>query len=169
MQRILIIGNAGSGKTTFGKKLAEKLQIPLVHLDRLFWCGEWEHLSRNEFDALVQTELKKPAWIIDGNYNRTLPHRLKYCDTVFYFDLPSVTCLLGITKRLFTNYGKSREDMGGNCVERLDSRKFYLYRNVLRFNKEHRNDYLQLLSKAPNTRIVIFRKRRDADRFLAEL
>lgn len=41
MKRILIIGNAGSGKTTFAKALAEKTHLPLIHLDKLFWCGEW--------------------------------------------------------------------------------------------------------------------------------
>ena len=57
MKRILIIGNAGSGKTTYAKALAEKTQLPLIHLDKLFWCGEWEHLSRDEFDAVLQIEV----------------------------------------------------------------------------------------------------------------
>jgi len=61
MKRILIIGNAGSGKTTFAKKLAEKTGLPLIHLDRLYWCGNWEHLSRGEFDDILQKELEKPA------------------------------------------------------------------------------------------------------------
>ena len=78
MQRILIIGNAGSGKTTFAKQLSEKLNLPLIHLDRLYWCGNWEHLSRDEFDVILQAELEKPQWIIDGNFNRTIPHRLQY-------------------------------------------------------------------------------------------
>ena len=30
MQRILLIGNAGAGKTTFAKQLAQKLNIPFV-------------------------------------------------------------------------------------------------------------------------------------------
>ena len=41
MQRILIIGNAGSGKTTFARLLAQKLALPLVHLDRIYWYGNW--------------------------------------------------------------------------------------------------------------------------------
>ena len=54
MQRILIIGNAGSGKTTFAKKLAGKTDLPLVHLDSLYWTGNWEHVERETFDALLE-------------------------------------------------------------------------------------------------------------------
>ena len=60
MQRILLIGNAGAGKTTFAKHLAQKLHLPLVHLDNLYWRGDWDHLSRDEFDAILQSELEKP-------------------------------------------------------------------------------------------------------------
>ena len=166
MERLLIIGNAGSGKTTFANQLAAKLGLPLVHLDRIYWCGSWEHLSRDTFDASLQEELDKPRWIIDGNFNRTIPHRLQYCDTVFFFDLPTFACLSGITKRILTNYGKSRDDMGGNCVEYFDARKGSLYRNVLTFNRQHRRDYYALLSKAQNVNVVVFRNRRQVKMFL---
>lgn len=169
MQRILLIGNAGAGKTTFAKQLAQKLRLPLVHLDKLYWCGNWEHLARNEFDAILQTELEKPQWIIDGNFNRTIPHRLQYCDTVLYFDFPTITCLCGITKRTLTNLGKVRSDMGGNCMEHFDSQKISLYRNVLTFNKQHRRDYYELLDNADNVNVNIFKNRRQANAFLAKL
>ena len=166
MKRILIIGNAGSGKTTFAKKLAEKTGLPLIHLDRLYWCGNWEHLSRDEFDDILQKELEKPAWIIDGNFNRTLPHRLKYCDTVFYFNLPTITCLFGITKRIINNYGKTRYDMGGNCPEYFDKQKFSLYQSVISFKKQHHNKYSNILSSANEANVITFKSRREAELYL---
>lgn len=166
MQRILIIGNAGSGKTTFAKKLADKLHLPLVHLDKLFWHGEWEHLDREAFDILLQAELEKPCWIIDGNFNRTIPHRLNYCDTVIFFDLPTVMCLTGITKRIFSNYGRSRSDMGGNCIERFDAQKWSLYQHVLTFNQQHRKKYYALLSAREDIDVIVFKNRRQAQTFL---
>ncbi len=169
MQRVLIIGNAGSGKSTFAKQLSKKLGLPLIHLDKLYWCGNWEHLSRDEFDTVLQAELEKPEWIIDGNFNRTIPHRLQYCDTVFFFDLPTVTCLSGITKRILSNYGRSRDDMGGNCIEHFDSQKLSLYRNVMTFNRQHRKAYYSLLSKAPHVRVIVFHSRRKAGEFLAHI
>lgn len=169
MERVLIIGNAGSGKTTFSRQLAAKYALPLVHLDKIYWCGNWEHLSRDAFDKRLQEELEKPRWIIDGNFNRTLPHRLQYCDTVFYFDFPAVTCLAGITKRILTNYGKTRSDMGGNCTELFDKQKLTLYRNVLTFNKQHRKDYYDLLSTAENKRVIVFKNRCQVNRFLNDI
>lgn len=165
MERILIIGNAGSGKSTFAKKLAARMGLPLVHLDKLYWWGNWEHLSRPEFDALLQTELEKPRWIMDGNFNRTIPHRLQYCDHVFFFDLPTVTCLWGITQRIFQSYGRTRSDMGGNCPERFDRQKLPLYRNVLSFNRQHRQDYYRIL-KESGVPVTVFRSRKAAQNYL---
>lgn len=166
MERILIIGNAGAGKTTFSKKLAAKLGLPIIHLDKLFWHGQWEHLSREVFDSALQAELEKPRWIIDGNYTRTLPHRLSYCDTVFYFDLPTLSCLWGITKRVFQHYGKTRDDMGGICIERFDKQKAELYSHVLAFNKTHRKAYYQLFSQHPELKLVVFKNRRQVRKYL---
>ena len=138
MRRVLIIGNAGSGKSTFGRKLAEKTGLPLVHLDKIYWRGNWEHLTREEFDKALQAELEKEEWIIDGNFNRTLPHRLDYCDTVFFFDLPTITCLWGVTKRVLQNYGKTRSDMGGSCPEKFDRNKWELFGMILKFNRNRK-------------------------------
>lgn len=166
MKRILIIGNVGSGKTTFARKLAGKTKLPLVHLDKLYWRGNWEHAGQEEFDGILQKELERSEWIMDGNFSRTLPHRIKYCDTVFYFDLPVAVCLAGITGRIFQNYGKTREDMGGSCPEYFDRHKISLYQGALTFNRRHRRDYYELLSKAEGVEVIVFRNRRQADRYL---
>lgn len=169
MKRILIIGNAGSGKTTFALELAEKTGLPLVHLDKLYWKGYWEHTAREEFDVVLQKELEKPEWIIDGNFNRTISHRLNYCDTVFYFDLPIITCLAGITKRTIRSYGKTRIDMGGDCPEYFDRQKLSLYRNVILFNKQHRREYEQLLSSMDGVEVIVFKSRRQVKKYLSGL
>ena len=169
MQRILIIGNAGAGKSTFSRQLAAQLNLPLVHLDKLFWNGNWTHVPREEFDVLLQAELEKPQWIIDGNYDRTLPRRLEYCDTVFFFDLPALTCLAGVTQRVFENYGKTRKDMGGSCPEYFDKQKWELCGHVLSFNRQHRKAYYEMLSKAEKPKVIIFKSRRQAKEFLQNL
>lgn len=166
MKRIIIIGNAGSGKTTFAKTLSDKTQLPLIHLDKLYWCGSWEHRSREEFDALLESELIKDEWIIDGNFGRTIPKRLEYCDTVFWFDLPTVTCLWGSTVRVIKNFGKTRDDMGGNCPEYFDKHKASLYKAIFSFNRTHRKKYRKLLEEQRNKNVVIFKSRKQAMLYL---
>ncbi len=167
MKRVLVIGNSGSGKTTFSKALADALQIPLVHLDKLYWYGEWEHRSHDEFDTLLLEKLEKDSWIIDGNFTRTIPKRLQYCDAVFFFDLPVITCLWGAVCRAFENRGRSRDDMGGNCPEHLfDKRKLELYKAILDYNKRNRAKIYVLLGQRKNIEVIVFKNRRQVKMFL---
>ncbi len=168
MKRILIIGNTGAGKTTFARELSQKLRLPLVHLDKLYWCGHWEHHNREDFDRLLQAELEKSEWIIDGNFNRTLPHRLKYCDTILFFDFSPLTCLWGVTKRVIQNYGKTREDMGGECPEYFDKKKIELYKNLFKYNKNNRARYYEMLGNA-DVRVIVFKNRKDVKKYLQKI
>jgi adenylate kinase family enzyme len=164
MNRVIIIGGNGSGKSTFAKRLHSTTGLPLVHLDRLLWYGEWQTRERAEFDALLETELEKASWIIDGNYNRTISKRLSYCDTVFYFDFSTLRCLFGVTWRVLTNLGRVRDDMGGNCRERFD---LSFYKAILHFNKTHRKRYYALLDEAAQSgkTVVIFHNRRQVKKY----
>ncbi len=167
MKKVLLIGSPGSGKTTFGKELAKRTGLPLVHLDKLYHRDNWQiSISKEEMDALIQNELEKPKWILDGNYNRTLAHRLQYCDTVFYFDLPMPVSLWGAIKRTIVNYGKTREDVSGNCVEKFDKQKVGFFKFIINFNKEHRRHYTQLLNEAENVNVIVFKSRKDVENFL---
>ena len=165
MKKVIVIGGNGSGKSTFSKQLATITNLPLVHLDRLLWYGNWQTREREEFDALLQQELTKDAWIIDGNYNHTIPLRLSYCDTVFYFDFSTLRCLWGVTWRVLTNLGRVRDDMGGNCRERFS---LSFYKSILGFNKAHRKRYYALLEEAEKNgkTVVIFRNRRQVNNYL---
>ncbi len=164
MEKILVIGCCGAGKTTFSKALAAKLGLPLVHLDALFWRDNWQSASKEEFDSLLHAELVKPRWIIDGNYNRTLLWRMRHADTVIFLDYPRLSSLCGVIGRYFKNRGRARADVGGDCREKLD---LPFLKFVWNFNKKYRKYYRDLLGGAAGADTLILKNRRQARRFLA--
>ena len=166
MERILIIGCGGAGKSTLARQLGKKLDLPVVHLDTLFWKPGWVQESREEFDRKLSVELEKPRWILDGNFNRTMPQRMAKCDTIIYLDFPRLTCLMGVIKRIVTTYGKVRPDMGEGCPERFD---LEFLRWVWNYNKNNRERNYQLLSEAAHAQKLVLKNRRAANQFLKNL
>ena len=162
----MIIGGCGCGKTTLAKKLQDKLKIPLVHLDVLYWRDHWQHVSHDEFDELLLQEVTKPRWIMDGNFSRTIPFRLKYCDTVIYIDYSRLQCVYGVIKRVVSNFGKSRPDMGGYCPERFD---FEFIQSVWNFNRRNRKLYYEMLHHASGVKVIILKSRKQVRTFLEKV
>ena len=166
MERIIIIGCGGAGKSTLARKLGEVLDLPVVHLDKLFWKPNWVEKSNEEFDALLAQELAKDRWIMDGNFNRTMPERIKRCDTIIYLDFSRFTCLMGVLKRIITTYGKVRPDMGEGCPERID---LDFLKWVWNFNKNKRESYYKMLNEVENVETIVLKNRRAVKLFLKSL
>ena len=166
MERVLIIGCGGAGKSTLARQLGEKLNLPVVHLDSIFWLPGWVEMEKDEFDARIRAEMAKETWILDGNYNRTLPERIARCDTIIYLDFSRTACLYGIFKRLLTNIGKTRPDMGAGCKEKVD---LDFVKWVWNFNKHKREKYYRLLNEAEGVETIVLKNRRMVRRFLTSL
>ena len=148
------------------RQLGEKTGLPVVHLDKLFWHPGWVESSKEEIDAKIMQAILEPRWILDGNYNRTLPKRLEYCDTVIYLDFSRFACLMGVVKRVLTTYGTVRPDMGEGCPERFD---WDFLQWVWNFNKNKRKKYHDLLSAQTGKEIYILKNRRQVKRFLGQI
>ena len=166
MNRVLIIGCGGSGKSTLARALGEITGLPVVHLDKLFWKPGWVESSREEIDGVIRREIGKNRWIIDGNYNRTLPQRLERCDTVIYLDFSRLACLLGVAKRILTTRGTVRPDMGEGCPERFD---LDFLKWVWNFNKNKRQRYYEMLNALENKQVYILKSRREVKAFLSRV
>lgn len=99
LKRIAIIGCGGAGKSTLSRELGKSLDLPVVHLDRVFWKPGWERISREAFIAEQLEIMAQPRWILDGNYGSTMDLRLQAADTIVFLDLPTHVCLWGAVKR----------------------------------------------------------------------
>lgn len=166
MERVVIIGCGGAGKSTLARQLGEKLDIPVVHLDKLFWKPGWVEMPKDEFDELHRREIAKEKWIMDGNFNRTMEERIARCDTVIYLDFSRVACLLGVVKRVLTTYGTVRPDMGEGCPERVD---LDFLKWVWGYNKNKRERNYRLLNEATHAETIVLKNRRAVKMFLNQL
>ena len=166
MERVIIIGCGGAGKSTLARQLGEKTGLPVVHLDQLFWKPGWVESTKEEIDEKIRREMENPQWIMDGNYNRTMARRMERCDTVIYLDFNTSACVMGVLKRIVTNYGTVRPDMGEGCPERFDW-EFLLW--VIHYNKKHRERNYGLLKSAEGKNVIILRNRREVKAFLNSL
>ena len=162
MQRIIVIGCPGSGKTTFAEKLKGQIGLPLFYLDAVWHKPDRTHISREDFDLRLAEILSLDSWIIDGNYSRTVERRIAACDTVFLFDLPTEVCLEGAISRL----GKGRYDMPWIDTE-LDPK---LKTEIEEFRSKNLPAIYALLDQYKGGRsVVIFKSRTEADAFLCQL
>lgn len=159
MKKIIVIGCPGSGKTTFCKKLAQKTNLPLFHLDSIWHKSDKSTLTKEEFDKIHGELLSKESWIIDGNYSRTLAQRVKACDTVILMDYSTEVCIQGITQRV----GAFRSEMPWQ--EKEVDKEFYNY--VLNFKTQKMPIVYDIVNQnIASKRLIIFTDRAQADEFL---
>ena len=132
MQRILVIGSPGAGKSTLARELAAHTGLPLFHLDRMHWLPGWIESDRAEASQALDAVLAQDRWIIDGNYGSSLPRRIARADGVVWLDYPTALCLRRALGRWWQYRGQARPDMTEGCPERLDG-EFLLY--ILQFRR----------------------------------
>jgi len=166
LKRILVIGCPGSGKSRLSQILGEKLGLPVVHLDQLWWKPGWQNVSVEEFDEQLDAVLEREKWIIDGNFSRTMPLRLRYCDTIIYLDYSRWECLLGMTQRVLGSYGKVRPDMAEGCPERFDW-EFVKY--IWNFNRDNRVRNSTWTAQAKHAKAIVLKNRKEARAFLESI
>jgi adenylate kinase family enzyme len=129
MQRILVIGPCGAGKSTLATALARKLALPVYHMDQLNWRPGWVESSKDVIREKLACIVATDHWLIDGTYGGTLGERLARADTVVYLDYPIRLCVTRLLRRIWTYRGRSRPDMTDGCPERFDLEfLFYLMR-----------------------------------------
>lgn len=162
MQRILVLGCPGSGKSTMARALAAKSGLPVIHLDRLYWRSGWVEPDRSVWQAQVAESLTGPAWIIDGNYGGTLTQRLAAADGAILLDYPRWLCMVRALKRVLLGLGRAREDLADGCPERLDW-TFLVY--IWNFRREKRPRVAEELRRFSG-RVIVLRTPAEATRWL---
>ena len=163
MEKVIVIGCPGSGKSVFSAALSQKTGLPLCHLDMLYWNPDRTTVPREVFDDRLKSILDNDKWIIDGNYGRTMEIRMMAADTVFFLDYPTEVCIEGIYERR----GKARPDIP--WIEPEDEVDEEFLRSVKEYRDKSRPKVIELLEKYSYKSIIIFRDRIEADLYLKTL
>jgi adenylate kinase family enzyme len=165
VQRVLVIGSGGAGKTTLARRIATAASLPLVHLDRLYWRPGWVPTPADEWELQVAELVRGERWVMDGNYGGTMALRVAAADTVVFLDVPRLTCLRRVTSRALRHRGRTRDDMAPDCPEHLS---WEFVRWIWSYPRTRRPRVLELLAQFERTGgdAVVLRDSAEIDSFL---
>jgi adenylate kinase family enzyme len=115
VQRVSVVGNSGSGKTTFARELSRATRAPHLELDSVFHQPGWVPLPRTEFRARVAEFAAADRWVVDGNYNSSVQDLVwARADTVIWIDPPRRTVMRRVIWRTLRRMLTRAELWNGN-------------------------------------------------------
>ena len=166
MNRIAIIGSAGAGKLILALQIAKLIDLPLYHLDRLFWKPGWVETPKPEFNMIVEEVTKKKRWIIDGNYSRTIDMRLEAADIIIFLDYSKYLCVFRAVKRSLLGRNKIRPDITEDCNEKFD---LEFYKWIWDFPNRNRQKIVSALLKLQDKKkIFVFKRPKELKKWIEE-
>ncbi len=112
MQRVLVIGSPGAGKSAFARELARRTGLPLTHLDAEYWRPSSVCPRVAEWEVKVRGLIAAAAWILDGAYTTTVLMRAARADTVVVLDYPRTLCLYRAVRCAIFNRRPDTLDLG---------------------------------------------------------
>jgi len=168
MRKLAIIASAsGNGKTTLGRELARRLDVPFVELDALVHGSGWTETADEDLRAQLEPIVTSDGWVIDGTYQRKLGDLvLGAADAVVWLDLPIRVWLPRLIRRTSRRV-RGREQLWNGNVETLASAVWgrdSLFAWAIRSHFHRRRDWPQALA---HMRVIRLRTTDEVERFLA--
>jgi adenylate kinase family enzyme len=101
MKKVAVFGNAGGGKSTLAKRLAQLTRLPLYPLDMIQYRAGGGEVPRDDYLRAHASLLARDEWVIDGfGCVKSAWERFAAADTLVYVDLPLLTHARWVSKRL---------------------------------------------------------------------
>lgn len=159
---------SGSGKTTVGKQLAERLGVPFVELDALVHGPNWTEISDEGLRELLEPIVAEEGWVIDGGYRRKIGDLVvARADTVVWIDLSIHVWLPRLLRRTFRRM-RGQEILWNDNKETLRDAfwgRDSLFGYALRSHFDRRRRYPVELAAYP---VIRLRTQAEIDRFVRD-
>jgi adenylate kinase family enzyme len=172
MDRINVTGTSCSGKTTLARRLAERLGLPRIELDALFWGPGWMPVPVDTFRSRVADAAAGDRWVIDGGYSTIRDLTWARADTVVWLDYPMRTVLRRWARRTLARL-RSREEFwpGTGNRERLSHilRRDSLLWWIVSTHHRRRRTTAAELSERPDLNVIWLGSPAETERWLASL
>jgi adenylate kinase family enzyme len=172
LQRIVIVGSTGSGKTTLARRLSALLDLPHVELDSLWWKPNWTNVPIEEFRASVQSAVDQPRWIIDGNYSAIRDQIWNRADCIVWLDYSFPMIFRRLIARTWRRIFAGEECCNGNreSVWRTFTRDSILWWAITTY-RQRRKAYRSLLADqaAADKTIVVHARPPETEAWVAQL
>ncbi|HEV3358290.1 MAG TPA: DNA topology modulation protein FlaR [Pseudonocardiaceae bacterium] len=163
MRKVVVVGCAGAGKSTFARTLGVRLGLPVTHVDRLFWKPGWQATETSQWRAIQRELVAGDAWLLDGNYGGTLDIRFAAADTVIFLDFPRWRCLARVLRRTIASRGRDTQAPG--CPDKVDAE---FLRWIWNFRTDSRPEVLSAMAEhGKHAEHVILGSPRDVRAYLA--
>ena len=151
MDRILILGLQGAGKSTLANRLGKKLDREVIHLDKLYYPVGWVHpQTREEWREEMRNLAKREKWIMDGNFHSTLDIRMPRADMIIFLDFNKLLCLYRIFKRVWVSKGQPFDKAIGN-KERVS---WGLVMKIIKFPRQKTYERLKMYENSKKIYIL---------------
>jgi adenylate kinase family enzyme len=171
LDRVVVVGTSGSGKSTFARRLAERLRTRCVELDALYWGPEWT--PRIDFEQQVLHAVQEPRWVIDGNYALVRDLVWRRSTAIVWLDYSFFRVFSQAFRRTARRvvlrerlYGDNRETFYGTFFD-IDSPLWL----VARTHSRRRREYSLLLDRPEYIDVTVVRLQAPgaADDFLSDI
>ena len=159
LNRVLVIGCSGGGKTTLSHNISTTSDLEYLSLDRdVRWLPGWRERDRSEQRAIISRLIKKDRWVFDGSGASTFDLRLPRTDLIIWVRVPRHVALFGLSRRIISNYRKVRPFMPDGCPEKFPDREFLSY--IWNFEKRYAPRFVKSIDLyGPTIPVAILKSR----------
>lgn len=167
MNKLLVIGVSGAGKSMLAKRLSEILRLPFFPSDGFYWDADWQIAPIDKVHQRLMDALSHDKWILDGNFDDEHEWVWKQADCIIWLDYPLPTILTQVITRNLRWTLTRQTVWSGNRMTL--PRAISGIRHTVKTYPVKREAYPRWLDELSGVKVCRFRSKKETDLWLRDL